>query len=216
MPASSATKPAKAPITRKAKLESVPEAWGGSLRLPAKCKPSKVASTDQTRPLLTHAYLRKHNDVMWLMTTDSYSAVAIKAEGDAKEGWVPIGALRMIERGQEAEQLSATSWKITLPDGYQVFDCASGVTGSTQFPNLDALGLFEPAPKADGPAGGAVEFGLNPDILARLADGLGASGRYAGGLALHVHAPMKAVRAYALGHPATERVGLFMPIRLNV
>lgn len=178
-----------------------------TISIPAKCKPSRAASTDKTRPVITHGFLIRHDKELWLCTTDSYVAVAIQVRGDADEGFIPIDALRLMEKGREAEQIDRTTWKVLTPDGTATFDCGIQV-GTGRPPDLAKLGLFD-APEKTKEA--VFPVGANPTLIKKVSDALGASDScrfdFVGPLRpIHVSPP-------GLG---SERRALLMPIRLNV
>ena len=195
------------------------KAANGKITIPAKCKPSKVVSTDGTRPIIQHAFLRRRDDEYWLLATDSYVAVAINVRGEGQliDGFIPVGALRLMERGQDAEQISATAWKVSTPDGQVTFDIEDRVRGAREFPNFDQYGLWE-KPQVDDKAlsqrakGDPFAVGINPDLMKKIADGLGANGY---GCRFEIAAPLKPIRVTPL-QATGDRVGLQMPIRLTV
>lgn len=135
-----------------------------SIVIPKGCKPSKACSTDRTRPILTHAYLRQRGDGQWwLCMTDSYIAVALKvvtAGVDIYEGYVPVGALRMMEAGKHAEQQSGTAWRVVTNDGLLTFDCGY-LDGRPpgQYPDFAGLGVWD---KPDGNDVNAI--GMNTEL----------------------------------------------------
>lgn len=198
-------------------LAAVPSA-PGSITIPAKCKPSQGASTDRTRPVLTQAYLRRHDGDLWLCTTDSYIAVAVKVEGNAQEGYIPIGALRLMERGQKAEQISTTAWKVWTKEGTVVFDCEEFVSGKTAYPDLSKLGIFDapdknPNDPIEPDKAGRWQIGMNPLFMKRMADALGA-GDY--GCRFQFVGQLKPIMVFPLQSDGASRRGMLMPIRITV
>ncbi len=191
-----------------------PATYGGSIVIPHRCKVSQVCSKDYTRPILTHAYLRGREDGLWICATDGYIACAVRVSSDvrdAEEGWVPIGALRHMEAGRAAVQMSHTAWRITTNDGYATFDVLPTVTEDNVFPDLEKLnvwgteGTFEPA--------FVLAMGINPKLMARLGAGLGAHDY---GCRFEFMGALKPIRVTPLSSPDADRVGLHMPIRLDV
>lgn len=174
----------------------------GQILIPKGCKPSKACGTDQTRPILLHAYLRKRDNDTWLCMTDSYIAVALKVEGDVEEGYVPIGALRLMENGKTGTQVSTTAWKVRMPDGTLTFDCGQ----THQFPDFAGLGVW------DTFESGAVDaIGMNGEMMARISAALGARN----GLRMDFIGPLRPIHVTPLGLLDHGRA-LQMPIRLNV
>ena len=174
----------------------------GTLVIPKGCKPSKACGTDRTRPMLCHAYLRKHDDAMWLCMTDSFIAVALRVETDAIEGFVPIGVLKLMETGKEGVQVSPTTWKVTVPDGTLTFDCADPRVA--KFPDFENLGVW------DRQESNAVDaIGMNGDMMARISAELGARN----GLRVDFLGPLRPLRVTPLGFDVG--VALQMPIRLD-
>jgi hypothetical protein len=143
-----------------------PAQIAAALVIPKGCKPSKACGTDRTRPILCHAYLRRHDEQLWLCATDSYIAVALRVEGEGvNEGYVPIGALRLMETGKLGVQVSGTAWKIETPEGALTFDC--GPMG--KFPDFASLGVWNKPEKAK-----LAEVGMNTDLMAKIGAALGA------------------------------------------
>jgi hypothetical protein len=170
--------------------------------IPKGCKPSKACGTDRTRPLLCHAYLRRHDDRWWLCMTDSYIAVALRVEcNGVEEGFVPIGALRLMESGKPGEQVSDTAWKVQTPDGALTFDC--GPMG--RFPDFAGLGLWE-----KGEAASLDSIGMNGELMAKINAALGART----GLRMTFKGPLRPIYVEPLGFD--HGVALQMPIRMHV
>lgn len=207
MATATATKP-----TTKTKRTNVSKpavvTYGGTISIPHRAQPSAACSKDHTRPILRHGYLRRRDDgSMWLLATDSYLAVAVKVQGDAKEGWVPVAAMRLLERGQAGEQLSATSWRIQTNEGAVTYDIEAQVAGSTNFPCFEKLGVWG---EDERPEGDFNKFGVNPKFVERV-------GRAVGGtenIHLHLAGPLKPIRIRSrfLGDDAAA---LLMPIRIE-
>jgi hypothetical protein len=172
-----------------------------SITIPKGCKPSKACSTDRTRSILCHAYLRRHDEVLYLCMTDSYVAVALRVDGDAEEGYVPIGALRLMEAGKVAEQVSETAWRVITNEGLLTFDC--GEMG--KFPDFASLGVW------DKPDKGAVDaIGMNTSLMHKIGQALGARG----GCRMQFIAPLRPIYVTPLGFDVG--VALQMPIRIEV
>lgn len=187
-----------------------PQIFGGTITIPKGCKPSVCLDRDRVpRPVLRHAYLKRRNDGLWLVATDSYLAIGIKVDGDAQEGFIPGGALRHMERGQESKQLSPTAWQVeTEPYATTTYDIAEAIAGQKEYPDLENVGLW------GGIDGGGfsqeIAVGINPDLMKRVADGLGARN----GCRFEFFGPLRPIPVKPLGHD--DRVGLQMPIRLVV
>jgi hypothetical protein len=183
--------------------------------VPHRCKLSKVCSTDRTRPILTHAYLKRRGDGWWLLATDSYIACAVRVSEsatDAEEGWVPIGALRLMESGKPGEQISTTAWRVVANDGYVTFDVLPSVVETSVFPNFGAKGI-DLWGEGDSKPKSIPAAGINPRLMARLGEGLGAHNY---GCRFEFLGENKPIRVTPLSSPDADRVGLQMPIRLSV
>ena len=177
-----------------------PASVGGTITIPKGCKPSKACSTDYTRQRLLHAAVRRHGGALWLLMTDSYVAVALKVEGDANEGIVPIGALRLMEQGKSAVQVSATAWCVATPDGNVTFDC--GDVGD--FPDFASLGVWD-KPEITNLG----EVGMNPALMAKIGAALGAKH----GCRMQFVGPLRPI--YVTPLQIDTGVALQMPIRLS-
>ncbi len=179
-----------------------PASVGGTITIPKGCKPSKACGTDRTRSTLCHAALQRHAGSLWICASDSYIAVAVKVEGDAQEGRIPIGALRLMEQGKPGVQVSETAWKVLTDDGAVTFDCGP----LADFPKFEGLGVW------DKPSSAGVEaIGMDPALMARIGLALGARN----GCRMQFVGPLRPiwVTPLSLGH---DGVALQMPIRLNV
>lgn len=183
------------------------DAGAGTLTLPNRCKPSKACSTDWTRPNLCHAYLRdRGKDGTWLCATDSYIATAIKVDGHGLvEGWIPIGALRLMERGKNGTQISDAAWRVETSEGVVTYDITADVQGS-KYPDFDSLGLWDK--RKQGAIG---EIGMSPRLMAKIGDALGADNY---GCRFEFTTDLKSIRVTPLN--GEDRIGLQMPVRLRV
>jgi hypothetical protein len=158
--------------------------------------------------------LTKRKDGMWLVTTNSYLALAVKVrDQDATEGYIPIGALKAMERGQAGEQLSFTAWRVqTEPYAITTFDIGDVVSGATPFPVESVEGhLWGDVPKSE--FNGEVAVGLNPDFLKAIDIAFG-HGRYGPSCRLDMTAPLRPIRVTST-RPDIEAVAALMPVRLN-
>jgi hypothetical protein len=169
--------------------------------VPKGCKPSKACGTDRTRMTLCHAYLQRHADNWWLCMSDSYIAVALKVEakGEVVEGWVPIGALRLMEAGKPGMQVSPTAWKVLTDDGSLTFDC--GDLGT--FPDFAGLGVWTKPECAE-----LAEVGMNTDLMAKIGLALGAKN----GCRMQFVAPLRPI--YVTPLRFDTGVAMQMPIRI--
>ena len=185
--------------------------FGGTITVPKPCKPSKVCTKDFTRPTLQHAYLRKRKDGMWLLATDSYTAVAIKVEGDAVEGWIPIDALKAMEAGKKGTQLSKTAWQIQTDTGKVTYEIADELSdgAATKYPDFEKLADGAIFNGFNGAKREAAPVGFNPTLLSNVAAALGAMKL---SLKADIVAPLRPIRLTAIGYD--DRVGLQMPVRL--
>jgi hypothetical protein len=179
------------------------------ITLPRGCKPSVVCGTDEQRPALLHAFLRKRDDGLWLLATDSYIAVALKVNGDAEEGWVPREALERMEAGERGTQVSATAWTVTMPYGRTTFDFAAG-DGSVKRPteSLEKILWGEREPSA------TTDVALDPALTERLSRAIGADkGSGYWGCRLELTGDTGPMRVTPLGDTSGERFGVQMPVR---
>ncbi len=178
--------------------------------LPRQARPWKACSTDTTRPVLNHGYLHRRGDDLWLVTTDSYIACAIKIDSDAREGHVHADVLRHAHKGHRiAQHGGAMSWRVDLPDGHRLFDL-SPLLGEAPPPlavdALAAFGLWEPLPEKST---SKIEF--NPRLTPRLLTAMGIPDSF--GVAVTFHGPLKPLRITAPSF--TDCIGLQMPMRLD-
>lgn len=182
-----------------------------SIVIPKGCKPSKACGTDRTRPILTHAYLRQHDRQWWLCMTDGYIAVALKVTAgvDVVEGYVPVGALRMMEAGKHAEQQSGTAWRVVTNDGLLTFDCGY-LDGRPpgEFPDFKGLGVWDKPDSGDVNA-----IGMNTELMWKIGQALGTA-RQNVGCRMDFVSPLRPIWVTPLMAEPTG-VALQMPIRLN-
>lgn len=177
------------------------------ITLPHGCTPSVACGTDEMRPALLHAFLHKREDGLWLLATDSYIAVALKVDGDAEEGWVPVGALERMEAGERGTQVSATAWTVTAPYGSATFDFAAG-DDAVKRPTVEKVLWGDRDPQA------MTDVVLNPVLTERLARAIGA-GKGSGywGCRLELTGAEGPMRITPLGDTSGERFGVQMPVR---
>lgn len=173
--------------------------------LPHGCKPSVALSKDETRPILCHAYLKRRDDGLWLYATDSFIAVALKVEGDAEEGYLPGGALRVLEHGRPIEQDAPGKWSRTFKRAGQRQDIAWTVDLG-DYPDFDALGVFN----TDDRTGPRQPVLLDPVLIKKVGRALGGSVLFDFGM------PLKPVRVRGgnCQNPDGRRA-LIMPMRPN-
>lgn len=189
-----------------------------SIVIPKGCKPSKGCGTDQTRPLLCHAYLQQRGDDWWVLATNGYFAVAIKVEpGDRthklQEGTIPVGALKLMEANPKWDrwQVSKTAWAVETPDGVLTFDVASLKLG--EFPDFDTalISMWGPGRgESDEP------IGVNAEFLSAIGVALGLTGRrnYAP-MIIKRHGHLKGIHVLAGTTPTGDRRAVLMPVRLD-
>lgn len=132
------------------------------------CEVWRVASKDETRPGLNHAYLDlSDKDDPRLVTTNGHALVAIPVQetDDAKEGYIPVDALKSIKKSAKG-QLSAVFDK--TKDGM-----VKDVRTKAEWPSPEA-GTFprwrEVFPKPDAKT---FTIGLNPTLLLELVKSVG-------------------------------------------
>ena len=186
----------------------------GTITIPRGCRPSMVCDCEGTRPVITHAYLHRREDDLWLLATDSYIACAIRVEEDnARDGWVPIGALRLMEQDEAAVQVSNTAWSVYTHEGTITFDVAPQLGEDATFP----ITAVEPLLWGDHTEGPVSDIRLDPALTVRLAEALGANmgcdpDRPSWSVRLEFAGPLKPIRVTA-GGDAGGRIGAQMPVK---
>jgi hypothetical protein len=179
------------------------------IALPGGCKPSMACSTDETRPRITHGYLRRRDDELWLYATDSFIAVGLKVEGNATEGWVPRPALEALERGAMCEQITPTAWRVREQHAVVTYDIGEAVVpndkGRAMFPPMDSFLHDEREPSE------VSTVAFDPALTVRLAEALGARR----GVSFHFGSGQP-VRVSANGRSVAERIGVQMPVRADL
>lgn len=187
--------------------------------IPAGARPSKACSRDTTRPVICHAYLKRRDDGLWLLATDSYIACALKvtAQPEAEEGFVPFGALKLMQRGHRGEQVSDMEWRVRTDLGMVTFDIDLVLSNAKPFPDFYKLGVW------GGEAAGPVTtVGMNAHLTRRLAQALGIdenNGCRYDMRAIPMTAPpssgdLPAMLRVTGGYRYPGRIGVQMPVRL--
>lgn len=187
--------------------------------IPNGARPSKACSRDTTRPLLCHAYLKRREDGLWLLATDAYIACALKVTGEpeADEGFVPFGALKLMQRGYSGEQVSDSAWLVRTDRHTVTFDVGRTVDSSKPFPDFDKLGVW-----GGEPADPVASIGMNAHMTRRLVQALGVgenSGcRYEMRVCPATTSPasedIPAMLRVTGGYRYPDRIGVQMPVRL--
>lgn len=146
--------------------------------IPGKCKPSKSASTDRTRPILNHGELRQCKDGSWeLVTCDSYQLARVPLEvKDPDNAFTPELTAGPItpEALKAAEKAGAFTANGTVdpvtPHGSTTGQSFTRPSTDQlgQFPNWDQLKPEEPFD------GDEFTITLDPKLLLSLAQSLGA------------------------------------------
>ena len=143
------------------------------MRIPTGLKLEKAVSTDQSRPVLCHLYLRitgEGNERRGsLEGTDSYhlTRVPVDVAPEDTEGFIPVDAITAARKAKVDELTCNGAVSFTSPDG-AVQTWPRRDVG--QFPNTDQLLAIEPALIE----GERWQIGLNPKFLLDLAESLGA------------------------------------------
>lgn len=157
-----------------------------------------AASTDVSRPVLTHVFFDAEKAT--LTATNSYIAARVPCavETGDESGLIPAAAVK----AAKGESLGVTGGRATLrlPSGEE----RSWPLFNALFPNMDAL-CPEPA---ESP------FGINTDLLAAVAEALGAGKTTARPLVMHPGSPIKAIRV-APRLDDTDGYGIIMPVRIG-
>jgi hypothetical protein len=172
-----------------------------------KCKPSKAASKDQTRPRLLSAAVVEDGGERFLLATNSYILARIPVDPDTPKVVIAPEALKRIERGDVHE---------VTDDGAITF---KDLTGSvTVQPSEPAP--FERMPVEFNEGDQTVTIGLNPELLWNLAQALG--GRHHGVRVTINVADGTTLRAMKVepfadnGPNGKKPYGLLMPIRVSL
>ena len=137
----------------------------GVISLPGRAKPSKVASTDRTRPILQHAHVYQRNGHREIALTDSYCLVSLPVDDAVPVGPVNIEALKRIEVG-EPHTVTSKGVEIVSKKTRQTVVYPTPDLGEP----LDFKAILEREAK-DGET--VVTIGLNPTLLKGIADALG-------------------------------------------
>lgn len=172
-----------------------------------KCKPSKAAGKDQTRPKLMSAAVIDDGDGRCLLATNSYILARIPVDPETPTVVVPPEALKRIEKGEVHE--------ITENGAVRFKDAVGSVTiePSQQAP-------FDKMPVEFDDSGTVVTIALNPSLLYDLAQALGAGDM---GVRLQIRVmdgtTLRPMRVEPLaddrGPNGHKPWGLVMPIRVN-
>ena len=143
------------------------------MRISLRTKLEKLVSKDQSRPVLTHLYLRIVGEGEgrrgFLEGTDSYKLgrVPVELEPGDTEGFIPAEVITAARKAK-ADGIRANGSLELEAFGKVVATFPRTFEG--QFPNTDQLLELEPA-MIDG---GRWTIGLNPKLLLELAAGMGA------------------------------------------
>lgn len=139
-----------------------------SLSVPKGAKPSKVASKNQTRPVLTRGEIVERDGAFFLQTTDSYKLAEIPltvepGQGNAPvAGPVPAEALKAIDRAGTFTANGDVT--VTNKDGSATSFSRQGFACEGTYPDTEKL---FPAPEK------VTRFGVNAKYLYELAQALG-------------------------------------------
>jgi hypothetical protein len=175
--------------------------------LPRRAKPSKALGSDPSRKALGRAYVVEPNGHRELIVSDSYIMARIPLADDVPLGNLSGEALKRIEKGERHE---------VHDDGVE-FLTKDGTT--VKYPADTGFSMFEKnVPEFDA-IGRTVAIGINPKLLASLAEALGAAGqgvRLEIPLDKHGNQKLRAMRVTPiLGKEDPKPSGLIMPIRLD-
>lgn len=194
------------------------------MRVPTKAKVEKVASKDQTRPVICNTYLRviepptdsgELDGRGYLEATDSYKLIRVPVElesGDV-DGFVPPEVLTAARKVNRHDPRIEANGSLDIPNGPSFPRPELG-----QFPNVDQL-LPDETSLAD------FSIGVNARFLFELAQGLGTDTvrlRFVGERLAGVDNPsvdparpsnLRPILVDGIG-AAEEGIGLLMPIRL--
>lgn len=149
--------------------------------IPNGAKPSKVASKDEARPILTQGNIRQRNGEWVLEVTDSYCLSIIPLEvcegGDSmiRAGLVSRDVLLAVEKPK------CGGFGFNADDTVSIYGQCSAVVATLPnavtggpYPNTDRLINDCPAKSANG---GLLRIGLNPQLLAAIAAAQGRGNR---------------------------------------
>ena len=185
--------------------------WGFILQ---QAKPSRCLSEDESRPALKWARLRHEGERTYLYATDSYVLLRlpVRFDGTAEERNALLPECNLPRETVEALD-DASGFRIV--DGYLELNsrAARFPTGPTEKPDLKRL-LDEALAKLEaGETKAFNRFGLDPRLLLRLTEGLGAHRQVVLEL-IRPHYSM-VVTPYP-GRRQDDELGLIMPVRLEV
>jgi hypothetical protein len=172
-------------------------------------KIEKACSSDQSRPVLSCAYLDAGEGK--LVATDSYALAVVPVEleeGDTS-GLVPAAAFQAWRKASTRTVPAGFSAngavEVSGPDGSSSFVRPEG-----QFPRWAEL-VGTPR---DGGTGEELqpiaEFGIDAGLLARLAEAIGA-GKH-GHVRVKVYSPLRPIRVESM---SGEGFGIVMPVRVK-
>jgi hypothetical protein len=176
--------------------------------LPRLAKPSKALGSDRTRKALGRAYVVEPNGHRELIASDSYIMARIPVADDVPLGNLSGEALKRIEKGERHE---------VHDDGIE-FLTKDGV--AVKYPADRGFSMFEKnVPEFDA-TDRTIAIGINPKLLASLAEALGAAAGQGVRLEIpldkHGNQELRAMRVTAiLGKESPKPSGLIMPIRLD-
>lgn len=191
-------------------------------RIPDGAKPSKVASKDETRPILTQGNIRQRDGEWVLEVTDSYCLsiipLTVREGGDSmiRAGLVSRDVLLAVEKPK------CGGFGFNADDTVTIYGQHSAVMATLPnavadgpFPNTDWLVNGCPAKNANG---GLLRIGLNPQLLAAIAAAQGRKNSlYGGPVVLEVDTLAASGSRYL--RPILVKVGesenLLMPARIN-
>jgi hypothetical protein len=191
--------------------------------LPARAKPSKSASTDETRPILTYAELRQRNDAWELVTCDSYQLARVPLQviaepnGDEPDGDpltpgpISAAALKEIEKARSRGFRANGTVAPCNTNGVPLGQTFARPTDVGQFPAWDQL-TPDPPSECD-----TFLLRVNAKLLYALSQSIGADH----GITLRVDLgadkdgmrPTSQLRPIAVSANGCEYDSLLMPIR---
>jgi len=195
--------------------------------LPKNSKPSKSASKDQTRPVLTHAELRETTridsdagervaDGWELVTCDSYQLARVRLSVTEEESREPLTAGPISSEALKAIEKTGSFRANSTIEPCNERGVPTGLSFARPdvgtFPNWDQL-----APDVDP---GAFSIGLDAELLYSLAQSLGAKQRGRCHVSLTfvtgkdgMPNALRPITVKAKGNP--DASGILMPVRLD-
>ncbi len=179
------------------------------MKLDPAFKVEKACSRDESRPVLTAAYLDSESSVL-VATENSYclAVVPVEVEEGDVSGLIPAAAFSAWRKAstRHVTALFSANGSVDVrgPDSSSSFPRPEG-----QYPDWQRLVA---RPENEAPEVGPIaEFGIDAALLLRLAEALGTDRNHKH-VRVKVYSPLKPIRVEST---ITDAYGIVMPIRLS-